>query len=125
MKSIMHSKEDRTCYLCMLLHNNYRGQRVLQEHHVIFGTGNRKLSDKYGLMVYLCPGHHLASGGPEAVHRNQKIRLMLAKKGQQAFEREYPTLSFREIFGINYLDPEEKEEKKEEPWGFFLLEDEE
>lgn len=123
MKSIMHSKADRTCYLCMLLDDNYRGQRVLHEHHVIFGAGNRKLSDKYGLMVYLCPYHHLASGGPYAVHRNKDIRIMLAKKGQKDFEREYPTLSFREIFGINYIAPEEREEKKEEPWGFFLLEE--
>ncbi len=34
---------------------------------------------------------------------------MLAKKGQKAFEREYPTLSFREIFGINYIAPEERD----------------
>lgn len=103
MKSIIHSK-DGTCYLCMKFDNNLRASTPLQEHHVMFGTSNRKLSEKYGLKVYLCVGHHLASGYPNAVHRSKETREYLCKEAQKCFEKHYPSLSFLEIFGKNYLD---------------------
>lgn len=96
MKSIMH-KKDGTCYLCMKLEGNYFPQLVTQEHHVIYGTANRKQSEKYGLKVYLCVPHHLT--GPNAVHRNNSVREMLCRDAQEQFEREYPNISFREVFG--------------------------
>ena len=55
-KSIMHRKEDRTCYLCMLLRDDYNAREDLQEHHAMPGTANRRLSERYGLKVYLCIG---------------------------------------------------------------------
>lgn len=102
MKSILHSKAARTCYLCAVLHEDFRERRDLEEHHVFGGNPNRKLSERYGLKVYLCPEHHRT--GDEAVHRpdkndNQK-RLQAA--AQEAFERWYPDVSFREVFGKNY-----------------------
>lgn len=99
MKSIMH-KKDGTCYLCMKLEDNYYPQLVTQEHHVIFGTSNRRLSERYGLKVYLCVAHHLT--GPNAVHRNNAVREMLCRDAQEQFEREYPNISFRNIFGKNW-----------------------
>ena len=49
-KSIMYrSKEE--CFIC-------RKQTALEEHHVWHGTANRRLSDKDGLTVYLCPECH-------------------------------------------------------------------
>lgn len=105
----MH-KKNGSCYLCMKFNNVFeQTDSPLQEHHVVFGSANRKLSEKYGLKVYLCPWHHLATGGPDAVHRNKNTKLYLCKEAQKSFEREYPTLSFREIFGINYLDDEDRE----------------
>lgn len=104
MKSIMHDKRDRTCYLCMRLHGDYDTRAWLQEHHVMAGTANRRMSEKYGLKVYLCLQHHLE--GPEAVHKNGKIAGMLKQEAQKAFIRKYPNLSFRDIFGISYLPPE-------------------
>ena len=100
MKSIMHSKAAGTCYLCELLGTG-RYNKVLQEHHVVSGTSNRKLSEKYGLKVYLCPEHHLY--GPDAVHKNSEISNLLKEEAQRAFEARWPELSFREIFGKNYL----------------------
>ena len=100
MKSIMHSKAAGTCYLCELL-GIRRYNRVLQEHHVIFGTANRKLSEKYGLKVYLCLEHH--EQGPNAVHRNADMNMLLREEAQRAFEARWPELSFREIFGKNYI----------------------
>lgn len=108
-KSIMHRKEDHTCYLCMKLHDDYRTRTGLQEHHVIEGNPGRKLSERYGLKVYLCINHHTYDGGSEAIHRNNDIRRMVEKEAQKVFEKTYPTLSFRKIFGKNTLDQEDRQ----------------
>lgn len=111
MKSIMQ-KKDGTCYLCRKLHSDY-GTKPVQEHHVIFGTANRKLSEKYGLKVYLCPEHHLYS--KEAVHVNHEIDLKLRKEAQRAFVTRFPDSDFRQIFGKSYLtEPEVEELKKKQ-----------
>ena len=131
MKSLMHEK-DGTCYLCMKLEGNYFPQRGLHEHHVMFGGfgSGRKLSEKYGLKVYLCIRHHLADGGPDAVHRSKASRELLCKEAQKCFEKNYPNLSFKEIFGKNWLTDEDREnqarqqepeEKKENSPGFIFL----
>lgn len=117
MKSILHDKRDGTCYLCILLHGDY-DRKSTQEHHVVFGTSNRRLSEKYGLKVYLCMEHHLHDGGPEAVHRNANIRRLLAEQAQMVFEKKYPSLSFRTIFGMNYISRAEKKEELEKEPGF-------
>lgn len=101
MKSIMHDKKDGTCYLCMLLHEDY-SRKQTQEHHVFYGTANRKLSEKYGLKVYLCHAHHTYDGSKEAVHRNHEIDIRLKILAQTEFEAKYPVLSFRAIFGKDY-----------------------
>lgn len=98
--SILQEK-DGTCYLCMMLHDDYRIRRGLHEHHIFGGTANRRLSEEYGLKVYLCPEHH--EHGSEAVHKNAEVAAILHEMGQQVFEREYPDLAFRDIFGKNYL----------------------
>lgn len=51
MKSIMQ-KKDGTCYLCRRLHGD-TAPKATQCRHVVFGTANRKLSEKHGLKVYL------------------------------------------------------------------------
>lgn len=99
-KSIMHNKADRTCYLCMKLRRDYSIRTGLQEHHVMSGTANRKLSEEYGLKVYLCLEHHTA--GPEAVHNNAGNRKMLMKEAQSIFEKKYSHEKWMEIFGRNY-----------------------
>lgn len=113
MKSIMHEKQDGTCYLCMMLHSDF-SRKLTQEHHVIFGNANRKLSERYGLKVYLCLEHHEV--GEEAVHINAENALLVKKEAQKAFEKRWPELDFRKIFGKNFLevsdqkhDPGEKE----------------
>lgn len=126
MKSIMQEK-DGTCYLCVKFDNNYFTHNVIQEHHVVFGGfgAGRKLSEKFGLKVYLCPMHHLSSGCKDAVHRSKETKLMLCKEAQKAFEEKYPNLSFREIFGKNYLDDEDRKNKGQQDTelGFIQIED--
>lgn len=115
MKSIMHNKKDRTCYLCMMLHGDDSMKAVLQEHHIFGGTANRKLSERYGLKVYLCLDHHLT--GTEAVHMNAKVAVLLKREGQRAFQKKYADKDFMKIFGKNYLTDKDgqRQQAYEEP----------
>ena len=118
----MHDKQDRTCYLCMKLHGDYRQRTGLEEHHVIGGNPGRKLSTKYGLMVYLCAEHHRTS--KEAVHKNRENRIKLQSEAQKAFMEKYPEKDFKEIFGKNYITDEEAAAvEPKEAAGFILLEE--
>ena len=98
MKSIMQTKDGR-CYLCQML-GDY-SEKITEEHHCIFGMGKRKLSEKYGLKVYLCPEHHRT--GKTAVHNNAKIANFLKDKAQQAYEDYYNENDFMVKFGRNYI----------------------
>lgn len=82
----------RECFLCGTTLNIHR-------HH-IFGASNRKWSEKYGLVVDLCQEHHTGNTG---VHFNKVFRDRLHIYGQELFERKYPNLDFKKIFGRNYL----------------------
>lgn len=99
MKSIMQDK-DGTCYLCKKLEGDYSVKPV-QEHHVVYGWANRRLSEKFGLKIYLCAEKHHEEG-KYSVHKNPDIRQQLCAEAQIAFEQNYPDLSFREIFGKNW-----------------------
>lgn len=100
-KSIMHNKNDRTCYLCMLLRQDYDTRSGLQEHHAMPGTANRKLSERYGLKVYLCLEHHTA--GPFAVHNNARVQRLIQGNAQKVFEKKYSHEKWMEVFGRNYI----------------------
>lgn len=95
--------------MCILLEQNYSRCRVREEHHIFYSKHQRRLSEEYGLKVYLCLRHH--KEGPLAVHNNRKLRRLLEAKGQQAFEALYGRERFLEIFGEDYLwDYEERKE---------------
>lgn len=66
-------------------------------HHIIFGTANRDLSDKFGLVVPLCAKHHRT--GDNAVHRSEAANLYFKKIAQERFEKIWPEYNFREVFG--------------------------
>ena len=95
----------------MILHNDDSQKENLHEHHVIHGWANRKLSEKYGLKVYLCLSHHEI--GREAVHQNAKINKMLKAYAQRAFEKKWPEKDFYGIFKKNYILESEIEENIE------------
>jgi hypothetical protein len=74
----------------------------LHKHH-IFGGPNRKLSEQYGLYVYLIPKYHNMSD--EGVHFNKEFDFKLKREGQAKFESLYGTREdFTRIFGKNYLE---------------------
>ncbi len=80
-------------------------------HHVYFGTGNRKISDKHGFVEWLCPEHH--RGQPIGIHGgNVELDLKYKRKHQMIFElelmsdgvsREKARDKFRKIVGKSYL----------------------
>jgi len=78
------------------------GSRGNIELHEIYFGALRSTSIKYGLVVPLTKEEHRGTFG---VHgsKGHALNERLKKDGQRAFEKEYPDLSFREIFGKNYL----------------------
>lgn len=98
MESIIQ-KDSSYCYLCGA------SDQPLDCHHV-FGSANRKKSEKYGLKVYLCHDRcHIF--GVNAVHMNREVDLYLKDKVQRiAMEHYNWTLEdWRKLFGKNYLYP--------------------
>lgn len=93
MKSIM--QDEKQCFLCGTTLN-------LHCHHILYGTANRKQSEKYGLKVWLCQEHHTGSTG---VHFNKTLDLHLKKIAQEKFNAVYgANKSFLEVFGKNYIE---------------------
>ena len=86
------------CYLCdkQGIYNNY----ALQKHHIFFGP-NRDNSEREGLYVALCIGHH--EYGPNAVHTNHTEDINLKQEAQAVYEAEHSHEEFMAIFGRNYL----------------------
>lgn len=95
MKSIIQKDRDY-CYLCGMNSN----LEPLDEHHVYAG-GNRKLSEKYGLKVYL---HHWKCH-LNGVHRDGDMADKLKADVQEQAMKYYGWTvdDFIEIFGRNYI----------------------
>ena len=93
-------QEDKTrCFICGM----YACGDPLDRHH-IFGGSCRKLSEKYGLTVYL---HHNKCHifGKDSAHANAAIRRRLEQIGHAKAMEYYRWTEeeFRRIFGRNYL----------------------
>lgn len=92
VKSIIVESMDN-CFVC--------GSPYVEVHHIMYGTANRKLSDKYGLIVPLCQEHHRGQTG---VHFKRDLDICLKKLAQEKFNSVYgANKSFLEVFGKNYL----------------------
>ena len=89
----------RKCFLCG---RNGNGDRL--ERHHIFGGANRKLSEKYGLTVWLC-GSRCHRDGAFSAHSNADVAEYLHKYGQLKVmtEQSWDVEKFIEVFGKNYL----------------------
>lgn len=88
--SIIQKDEDK-CFICGKRYN-------LEVHHCLHGTANRKLADKYHLVVKLCEKCHYI------LHNQDKtIDKYLETIAQQAFEKVYSHDKFIKTFGKNYL----------------------
>ena len=93
MESII--QKEKVCYVCR--------SPYVEKHHIFKGTANRKLSEKYGLTVWLCPEHHRGNTG---VHFNPRLDDKLKGIAEMRFREEYP-YNFTRLFygdGIEVLD---------------------
>ena len=81
------------CFVC--------GRYGTEIHHIFFGSANRKLSTKYGMVVGLCYNHHR---GQQGVHNgNVELDRELKKMAQRRFMEIYKDEDFLAVFGKNYL----------------------
>lgn len=87
--------QDKECYVCQTNYN-------MHEHHVFYGSGKRKLSEKYKMKVYLCGKHHNQSN--EGVHFNKKLDFELKQAYQKKFELQHSHELFMKEFGKDYLN---------------------
>lgn len=93
-KSIIQSEKE--CYITGSSYN-------LHEHHIIYGNGLRKLSEKYGLKVWLrADWHNMSDYG---VHFNKALDLKLKQMAQKKAMKYYgwSVEDFIEIFGKSYI----------------------
>jgi hypothetical protein len=84
---------ERKCWFC-------GKEWGLERHHVLSGTANRKLSERYGLWVYLCHDCHTGKDG--AQYDPEKNR-MLKIEAQMAFEALYSHDEWMKVFRRNYI----------------------
>ena len=95
MKSII--QKEKRCFCCYTTNN-------LEEHHIFFGTANRKLSEQDGLKVWLCLYHHKGTTG---VHGRDGHTLdkYLKSIAQIAYMQYYKKTEedFIKRYGKNYL----------------------
>lgn len=93
MKSVLQKK--KMCWVCGTTYN-------LHDHHVFYGTSNRKQSEKHGMKVWLCGPHHNLSN--EGVHFNKEFDRELKRYAQVQFEiKQGNREEFIKIFGKSYL----------------------
>lgn len=76
----------------------------MAHHHLIPGNPGRKLSEKYGLVVPLCPKCHefIHSGKPTSAKTLQQLRRYGQIKCMS--EQGWTEDQFREVFKKNYLE---------------------
>ena len=92
---------EKYCYLCRVVED--RDTYVeLECHHCIHGIANRRLADRLGLWIWLCPEHHRT--GKYSVHKCKEIDTKIEQIAQAHFEKKIGSREdFMRIFGKNYL----------------------
>lgn len=94
MKSIL--QKDKRCYICGLYYPT-------EEHHTIFGTANRKISEQNGFKVYLCKEHHTGTIGVHGKY-GHSLDLRLKEDTEKAFLRQGHSINeWMKLVGKNYL----------------------
>lgn len=96
MKSII--QDEKKCII-----TGYQGPG-LQLHHCFYGP-DRKLSDKYGLTVWLKWDRHIADSQHATPHNDRATDLWLKRIAQRRFEEVHGSREdFIRLFGRNYLE---------------------
>ena len=91
MKSIV--QDFPGCYLC-------GRQTGLEKHHIFAGVANRKISERIGAWVMLCPQCHRGTDGAQY---NALVNKRLKMDAQTAYERTHSREEWMRLIGKNYL----------------------
>lgn len=84
---------EKECYFCGAVSG-------LECHHILAGTANRRISEKYGLKVWLCHKHHTGAEGAQY----DKVRgYQLKMAAQEKFEEIHGHELWMKVIGKNYL----------------------
>ncbi|MBH1941668.1 hypothetical protein I5677_12265 [Mobilitalea sibirica] len=95
MKSIV-TEFTEICFFC--------GKPAECEHHLIFGKGNRDLSEEDGLKVPSCNRCHNIGTTIERIHDNSMAERLSKMLGQVIWESHYGDReAFRRRYGKSYL----------------------
>ena len=94
MGSILNT-ERGICFNCQRICNT-------EEHHIYFGNGNRRISDRMGFVVYLCPECHRGDYGVHGKY-GRELNLALKRRCQAVFEETHSRDDFRNLIGRSYL----------------------
>lgn len=86
--SIITNNLDK-CYICK--------KAKKEDLHEIFRGRNRQISMKYGLVIPVCRKCH------DTIPKSKTLTKKLHEVGQKAFEKEYKSENFIQIFGKSYL----------------------
>lgn len=83
------------CFVC--------GSNVVAIHHVLYGKGRRKKSERYGFLIPLHPRWHTETN--DAIHKgNKELDLKLKRLAQTYYEQNIGTRTdFIVEFGRSYL----------------------
>lgn len=93
MKSILQNRKES--YISGSTYN-------LEEHHIFFGTANRKVSEKNGFKVWLTTEEHRGTYG---VHGKfgRSLDIKLKQDAQKKYEETHTREEFIKLIGKNYL----------------------
>ena len=94
MQSILQDRKE--CYVT-------RRPYPLEEHHIYYGTGKRKISEKYGFKVWLTPEKHRFANDSVHLDPNRKLDLRLKRECQAKFEETHSREEFVDLIGKSYL----------------------
>ena len=89
-RSILQDK--RVCLIC--------GNPHAETHHIYFGAGRRKISDRMGFIAFLCAEHHRGNKSP---HHDRETDLQLKQTCQKVFEETHTREEFIALIGRSYL----------------------
>ena len=91
MKSILSNTKE--CFVCHC--------PTVHKHHIYEGRGRRKLSEKYGCWIYLCPAHHT---GPAGIHFDHDYDRFIKRICQEKWEKRFGSREdFIKVFNRSYL----------------------
>lgn len=101
MKSILEPPHPEECYACGAM-------EYLEEHHIFYGSANRKQSEAAGLKVHLCIRCH--RGSRTGVHGgNKELDQQLKRSAQLIYEKSHSRAEFMDLIGRNYIEESQNE----------------